>query len=80
MYLLRLTPSLWTRSLSHRTQILFFENISLVISKLELHNGSIIVETGTGSGSLTHSLAAAVAPLGHVYTFEFHENRAKIAE
>lgn len=60
----------------HRTQILYAADIALVCTLLELAPGSVVLETGTGSGSLTHSLARAVAPSGSVYTFEFHAGRA----
>lgn len=47
---------------------------------LDVLPGSIIAEAGTGSGSLTASLARAVAPNGHVHTFDFHADRAAQAQ
>ncbi len=70
------TPELWTRVLTHRTQILYLPDISMVLMKLELKPGCVVLETGTGTGSLTTSLARAVHPTGKVYTFEYHPERA----
>ncbi|KAG8473878.1 hypothetical protein CXB51_035963 [Gossypium anomalum] len=79
VYLLAPTPELWTLVLSHRTQILYIADISFVIMYLEVVPGCLVLESGTGSGSLTTSFARAVAPTGHVYTFDFHEQRAASA-
>lgn len=35
---------------------------------------------GTGSASLSHSIIRSILPDGHLYTFEFHKERAQKAE
>lgn len=41
MWLLAPTPELWTRVLSHRTQILYAADIAVVCTQLELRPGLI---------------------------------------
>nr|XP_015824493.2 tRNA (adenine(58)-N(1))-methyltransferase catalytic subunit TRMT61A [Nothobranchius furzeri]XP_015824494.2 tRNA (adenine(58)-N(1))-methyltransferase catalytic subunit TRMT61A [Nothobranchius furzeri] len=75
------TPELWTVALPHRTQILYTTDISIIAMMLELKPGSIVCESGTGSGSLSHAILRTIAPSGHLHTVEFHEQRAlKVAE
>ena len=76
VYLLGPTPEVWTLVPSYRTQILYIADISFVVMYLEIVPGCVVLESGTGSGSLTTSLARAVSPIGHVYTFDFHEQIA----
>uniref|UniRef100_A0A0G4H8X9 tRNA (adenine(58)-N(1))-methyltransferase n=1 Tax=Chromera velia CCMP2878 TaxID=1169474 RepID=A0A0G4H8X9_9ALVE len=73
--MLRPSPDLITESLVHRTQILYHADIAMIIGLLDLMPGRIVLESGTGSGSLTSHLIHAVAPTGHVHTCEFHEKR-----
>lgn len=79
VYVLAATPELWTLCLQHRTQILYLADISLVIMYLEIVPGCLVLESGTGTGSFTTSIARSVAPNGHVYTFDFHQQRAQSA-
>ncbi|UKK01553.2 guanidinoacetate N-methyltransferase [Theileria orientalis] len=72
---LRPTPELITKSITHRTQILYRADISLVVLLLDLIPGKRVLECGTGSGSLSYALASAVAPNGHVFTFDCHSVR-----
>ena len=79
VYVLFPTPELWTQSLPHRTQIIYSHDISLIVTELDLKPGDSVLESGTGSGSLTHALARAVMPNGKVHTNEFHLERARTA-
>lgn len=79
-YALQPSPELWTLTLPHRTQILYAPDISMIVLQLELCPGSIVLESGTGSGSLSHAIARAVRPSGHLHTFDFHKLRCEQAE
>lgn len=80
VYALRPTAELWTRSLPRRTQILYTPDCSLILMLLDVKPGSVICESGTGSGSLSHALASALAPSGHLYTHDIEESRVKQVE
>lgn len=39
----------------------------------------IHMQIGTGSGSLSHHFLRTIAPSGHLFTFEYHQQRAEAA-
>ncbi|XP_045143982.1 tRNA (adenine(58)-N(1))-methyltransferase catalytic subunit TRMT61A isoform X2 [Echinops telfairi] len=78
-YVLHPTPELWTLNLPHRTQILYSTDIALLTMMLELRPGSVVCESGTGSGSVSHAIIRTIAPTGHLHTVEFHQQRAEKA-
>ena len=52
VYLLRPTAELWARSLPHRTQIVHELDQSYIVFMLGIRPGSIVLESGTGSGAM----------------------------
>ncbi|XP_055377963.1 tRNA (adenine(58)-N(1))-methyltransferase catalytic subunit TRMT61A isoform X2 [Condylostylus longicornis] len=78
-YVLQANPELWTQTLPHRTQIIYTPDISMILFQLEIKPGATVIESGTGSGSLSHYFIRAVKPYGHLHTFDFHELRANQA-
>lgn len=93
LYLLKPTPELWTRSLPHRTQIVYMHDIAFILLQMDCLPGDKVIESGTGSGSFSHSILRAINcsssssysgcsanSNGHLYTFEFHPERALKAE
>lgn len=73
--MLPFSSTLWTQALPHRTQIIYDTDIAMLILLMRLSPGKRVVEAGTGSGSLTHSMAKVVAPHGTVFTCDFHKGR-----
>eukprot|EP01080_Neovahlkampfia_damariscottae_P009575 gene9575-1778_t len=75
IHVLKADPYMWTLALPHRTQILYEVDISMIKTYLNLKPGSRVVESGTGSGSLSMHLIQTIKPNGHLFTFEFHKER-----
>lgn len=74
------TPHLVTETLSHKTQILYSMDIAMILLVLNIGPGSNVIESGTGSCSLSCSILNALQNEGHLYTFEYNEDRANNAK
>lgn len=78
-YVLKPTPELWTRCLNQRTQVIHELDQSQILSQLYLRPNCIVVESGTGSGAMSHAILRTIAPHGTLYTYEFNRSRADSA-
>ena len=69
---------------SRNTQIIYPKDAALIVMLSGIGPGSHVVESGTGTGSLTTALAHYVGPTGKVYTYElrpeFQKNARKNLE
>jgi tRNA (adenine57-N1/adenine58-N1)-methyltransferase catalytic subunit len=86
IYFTTLKPSLtdYIMKSSRNTQIIYPKDAALIVMFSGIGPGSRVVESGTGTGSLTTALAHYVGPAGKVYTYElrpeFQKNAAKNLE
>lgn len=72
IHVLQPTPELWTLSLPHRTQIVYTQDSSYIMERLNCGPHSRVIEAGTGSGSFSHAFARTAQ---HLFTYEFHPVR-----
>lgn len=77
--LLTPTPELWMKSILTRTQIVQDTDQSYIIFRLNLKPGDVVVESGTGSGAMSIGIMRTIAPHGHLYSYEYNEERATAA-
>lgn len=66
-------------SLKRNTQILYPKDIGFILTTMGIGAGQRVIEAGTGSGSMTISLAYAVGREGVVYSYEVREEMQNLA-
>jgi len=86
IYFTTLKPSLtdYIMKSSRNTQIIYPKDAALIVMFSGIGPGSRVIESGTGTGSLTTALAHYVGSTGKVYTYElrseFQKNATKNLE
>lgn len=65
---------------ARQTQITYPKDIALIVMFSGIGPGSRVVESGTGTGALTMSLAHYVQPNGRIYSYEIREEFQRTAE
>jgi tRNA (adenine57-N1/adenine58-N1)-methyltransferase len=75
-----LRPTIYdiVKNLRRQTQIIYPKDIGYILMRLGVGPGSTVVEAGSGSGSMTLSLAWSVGPTGRVHTYERREEFSKL--
>ena len=78
--ILRPTTSDLIQYLKRTTQIVYPKDAARLVMELDLQDGKRMIEAGTGSGGLTLAFARAVAPSGHVYSYEIRPEHQRVAQ
>ena len=80
MFVLKPNKTKFTDTMLQRTQILYHMDIASIINFLDIQPGMKVVESGTGSGSLSLAFSKHLGTSGHLFTFEFNKERYEKAE
>lgn len=70
----------WIKSSPRRTQILYRADISSILYHLDIRESMCILESGTGSLTLTYILSKLVREKGAVHTVEYNRERYEAAK
>ena len=68
------------RTTKRNTQIMYAKDIGYSLLKLNIINGSKVIEAGTGSGSLTQVVAAVIGNEGHLFSYELRPEMQNLAK
>ena len=79
-YVFKPLPSDYILHMSRSTQIIYPEDAGLILLYTGIGPGSLVIETGCGSGALTCILGNYVKPNGHIYSYDIREKSLKRAK
>lgn len=67
------------RDIRRTSQIVFPQDASYLMMKMNVYSGRRVIEAGTGSGAFTLALARQVMPAGCVYSYDMREDMLRLA-
>ena len=78
-YVFKPLPSDIIVKMGRASQIIYPEDIGLILMYTGISPGSKVIEAGCGSGSLTSIMGIYVQPEGHIFSFDIREKAIKQA-
>lgn len=74
MLVLRPTLADFTLKMKRGAQVVYPKDVGLILVYADIFEGAVVLEAGTGSGSLTLALARAVGGSGRVISYEMRDD------